>query len=204
MFSSNSDITAKLVTTDGSNPSVTVILTCDGTQAATLTGLAKTVFSFPPNNPLIYGSCVFSLGDVDNYYTESTVDISILPVLTIAPHSSIAYGQAVTLLVTTNGQSSVQYTASFSCSTGSYQVTGLTTGVTYKLVPAGIYGNTVITVTAANTMPGTLSININKYATNSPPAFIPGRLANYPSVYVNLKDVKDVKIVRPFKNKNLK
>ena len=97
----------------------------------------------------------------------------------------IIFGQAVNLLVNTNGLSSVMYTASFSCSTGSYQVSGLTTGMTYQLVPAGIYGNAVITVTAPNTQPGTAFINIEKYGANIPPAFIPAQMAYSPSVYSN-------------------
>ena len=109
--------------------------------------------------------------------------------------SSIVYGQAVNLLVSTNSTSSVQYTASFSCSSGSYQVSGLTTGKTYQLVPAGIYGNTVITVTGSNIMPGTGSIIINKFGGNIPPAFIPGRMTYYTSVYANMKDGKDLEII---------
>ena len=42
--------------------------------------------------------------------------------------SSITYGQPLVLNVATSSPYPVQYTASFACSSGSYQMTGLTTG----------------------------------------------------------------------------
>jgi len=109
--------------------------------------------------------------------------------------SSITYGQPLILNVATSSPYPVQYTASFACSSGSYQITGLTTGKPYSIVPAGIYGQVVITVTATNTSPATGSLSIFKPSSNIPPAFIPGRLPFYPSVYAKMKDGKDLEIV---------
>lgn len=67
-------------------------------------------------------------------------------------------------------------------------MTGLSIAATYSIVPAGIYGQVVITVTAENASPATSSIKINKATANIPVAFIPGRLPNYPSVYTNATD----------------
>ena len=109
--------------------------------------------------------------------------------------SSITYGQPLVLNIATSSPYPVQYTASFACSSGSYQITGLTTGKPYSIVPAGIYGQVVITVSATNTSPATGKMSIFKPSSNIPPAFIPGRLPFYPSVYANMKNGKDLEIV---------
>ena len=82
--------------------------------------------------------------------------------------SSITYGQPLVLNVATSSPYPVQYTASFACSSGSYQITGLITGKPYSIVPAGIYGQVVITVSATNTSPATSALSINKPSSNIP------------------------------------
>lgn len=145
----------------------------------------------------LIGSVSMVVTPVDGSYVASSPLLFILysslsiPVLA----SSITYGSPVVLNVATSSPYSVQYTASFACPTGSYQITGLTTGKSYSIVPAGIYGQVVITVTATNTSPATSILTINKPSSNIPPAFIPGRLPYYPSVYANMKDGKDLEIV---------
>ena len=131
------------------------------------------------------GGCVFAI--TYPIMALNSPSINVLSFLTVTAPSSITYGQSLSLKVETSGPQ-VEYTVSFACPTGSYQVTGLTTGDTYNIVPAGIYGQAVITVTATSNSPVTFSLNILKAAGNIPPAFIPGHLPNFPSVYDNVTD----------------
>ncbi len=166
-------------------------------------------FNFSVPSDFTAGNCVFSVIST-GYDSTNTVAVilSTLPSLSVTTPSnttSVPYGQPVSLLVNTNqqditkrlfstlGQS--QYTASFSCTTGTYQITGLITGVTYNIVPAGIYGNVVLTVTAINTNPSTLTFFIDNPSANIPPAFSPGRLPHYPTVYANMKNGKTLEIL---------
>ena len=133
----------------------------------------------------------------------------------VSPTSSysITYGQPVELLVSdgssldkalindhdnllkSTNSPDVLYTAYFSCATSSFQITGLSLGTIYSIVPGGVYGSVVITVTAENYNPATVAISIVKPSANIPPAFIPGRMAYYPSVYATMKEDKTVQIV---------
>lgn len=134
---------------------------------------------------------------IDTSYTNSdplTLTFS-LPVLSIVTIDDLVYGQAVPLQVNTESTTAVQYTASFTCTSGSYQITGLTTGVLYDLVPAGIYGEVVITVTATNTSPATASFSIEKPSNNIPPNYTPAHQRYLPSVYANMRDGRVLEIV---------
>ena len=171
------------------NYPVTVTQAC-GTNSRNYTNVAvgTNFTAIIPSN--FIGSCTFSSSSNQIYDAASpsvTIKIYVSHILTVNAPASITYGQSLSLKVDTSGPQ-VEYTASFACTTGSYQITGLTTGLTYDIVPAGIYGQVVITVTAMNNSPVTFSLNILKAAGNIPPAFIPGRLPNYPSVYLNVTD----------------
>ena len=138
-----------------------------------------------PNDLLIGSEYLLQL-DPNGYFdgaTSSPIKAAIIQILTVTQPASVIFGQAVSLKVDTDGPFQVQYTASFACTTGSFQMTGLKTGVTYKIVPSGIYGNAVVTATATNAVPDMKSFNIFKPTENIPAAFIPGRLPYYPSIY---------------------
>lgn len=118
-----------------------------------------------------------------------------LPSLSINSFADLIYGQAVPLVVTTNGASNVQYTASFSCTSGSYQVTGLTTGIQYNIVPGGVYGEVVVTVTATNANPATLAFTLFKPSNNIPAHFENAHQRYYPSIYANMKEGKELEVI---------
>jgi hypothetical protein len=107
----------------------------------------------------------------------------------------ISYGEPVLLNVATNGASSAQYTAIFTCAAGYFQITGLNTGKAYSIVPAGIYGNAIITVTAIDSRPATLSITITRSSANQPPIFIRGNPSFLPSIYANMQEDGNLEVL---------
>lgn len=111
--------------------------------------------------------------------------------------AEINYGNPVTLNVSISGpsQSATKYTATFTCPTGVFIITGLNIDQSYNIVPGGIYGSVIITVTAENTSLATIEISINKPMANIPPAFVPGRMPYYPSVHANMKEDGNLDIV---------
>lgn len=94
------------------------------------------------------------------------------------PDSSIPFGSTVPVLVRNSGDDiSTDYTVTFSSSCGTYLVNGLIPGITYYLVPAGLYGNTTLVATATGGKTAVLSFQIINYNPNIAPAFNPSRLA---------------------------
>lgn len=81
VYPTGSTITAKLSSTNGGNPIVTVDLTCEGKLAASQTKALKSVFTFLPSTK-IYGNCILSVDTMDAYYTGNTVDIIVENTLT--------------------------------------------------------------------------------------------------------------------------
>lgn len=146
----------------------------------------------------LYGAVTLIAEPVDttNYSNSAPVFFTInLPSLFISSFADLIYGQAVPLTVSTNGPANIKYTAYFACTSGSYQVTGLTTGVSYSIVPGGVYGETVITVTAENSNPGTFAFSLFKPSNNIPAQFINAHQRYYPSVYANMKDGGQLEIL---------
>lgn len=86
----------------------------------------------------------------------------------------IPFGTPIPVLVENAvGDLGETYTASFSSAGGTYLVNGLVQGVTYNLVPAGIYGNTTLVVTATGSMTALVTFNIINYNPNVVPLYIP-------------------------------
>ena len=52
------------------------------------------------------------------------------------------------------------YTATFACAAGTYQITGLSLGVTYKIIPAGLHGLANLIITAAGGTTAVINIQI--------------------------------------------
>lgn len=104
--------------------------------------------------------------------------ISTLSIISPTPDLSIPFGRTVPVLVqNSEGDISTDYTVSFSSPCGTYLVNGLVQGITYHLVPAGLYGNTTLVATATGGKTAVLSFQIINYNANIAPAFVPSRLA---------------------------
>lgn len=104
--------------------------------------------------------------------------INTLSIISPTQDSSVPFGSTVPVLVqNSEGDISTDYTVTFSSPCGTYLVNGLVQGITYYLVPAGLYGNTTIVATATGGMTAVLSFQIINYNQNVAPAFIPSRLA---------------------------
>lgn len=77
----------------------------------------------------------FVLGHPQESPDQSSVALNITPSLSFSsPDSttSLGFEEAVTLLININDPAGVEYTASFSSPSGSYQITGLATGESTK------------------------------------------------------------------------
>lgn len=178
---------------------ITAELLCDSStlpaSVPLTTGITENT-TFPYN---LYGSCTISVSNLPSPLTSpQPVSFFITPSLvfgSLLSSTSLTYGQAVTLLVESSDPSGAQYTASFSCFSGIFQVTGLNTGVSYKLVPAGIYGNVVVTVTATNLNSATMSFSIVKPEANIPPSSRNARSPYYTFVYAHMKDGNELVII---------
>jgi len=77
------------------------------------------------------------------------------------------------------------YTATFSCAAGTYQITGLSLGVTYKIIPAGLHGLANLIITAAGGTTAVINIQITGTVPPTPspsPIYTPTSCAptNYP------------------------
>lgn len=155
-------------------------------------------YTYPINSS---GTCKLEVVPTYSYLFETkSVNINFmegfgLDIVSPDQSTSITYGQAVTFLVNTNDPAGIKYTATFSCTTGSYQITGLNAGVTYKLALSGIYGNIVVTVTATNHRPTTSFFTIKMPSANIPPGFIPSRSLFNQFVFANMKDDNIIEII---------
>lgn len=84
--------------------------------------------------------------------------------------STYAFGKAVPVnVMNSNGDTAISYTATFICAAGTYQVAGLTLGLTYMIVPAGLHGLTNLIVTAAAGTTAVTTINIDEPVCPTPP-----------------------------------
>jgi hypothetical protein len=130
-------------------------------------------------------------------FTLTLPSLSFTSPVAISPATvpKINYGEPVPLKVATNGAFAVQYTAIFTCAAGYFQITGLNTGTEYSIVPAGIYGNAIISVTAIDSRPAMLHITITRSSANQPPSFIPGNPSFYPSIYANMQEDGNLEVL---------
>jgi len=104
--------------------------------------------------------------------------INTLSIISPTVDSSIPFGRTIPVLVdNSDGDISTYYTATFSSSSGTFLINGLVQGITYNLVPAGIYGNTTLVVTATGGTTALVSFQIINYNANIVPIFIPSRLS---------------------------
>ena len=172
VFSANTFVTTRPVTSDGSNPTVTVELTCNGTLAATLTGPANTEFRFAPN-PLIYGSCVLSLSEIENYFTDSTVDIGYKVTLSFAapiPGNVVATGLPYDVKVTgTTGTNSISVLVSVTCAVGgSFNYTVNLNVNEQATMPSGYTGRCNLVATVDNIYFSSASTFVTSYVPLTP------------------------------------
>lgn len=157
--------------------------------------LSAVAFVFGAQGPL--ESLTF-ISPADNTYSITygqpvALNVSILQGIIV---KSLDIYNSQNLLKSSNQVNSpVLYTAYFACPTSSFQITGLSLDTLYSIVPGGVYGQVVITVTAENLNPATMAITITKPTANIPPAFVLGRMPYYPSVYASMKEDNTVEVL---------
>lgn len=140
-----------------------------------------------PGDLVIGTSYVLEL-DTSSAFNSSTSPIitaALVQDLMVTAPASVSFGQPVPLKVDTNGPMPTKYTVFFACHAGSFEINGLRTGMTYNLVPSGIYGSVVVTATAVKATPGFLKLQIVKPSQKIPPSFIPGVVPNPMTVFFN-------------------
>lgn len=104
------------------------------------------------------------------FYPLFSIFVNSLTINSPIDGSTYIFGTAIPVNVMNSGEDTAStYTATFVCSAGTYQVTGLTIGKTYMLIPAGLHGLTNLVVTAAAGITAVATIDINGPVCPTPP-----------------------------------